>query len=746
MIYCTSNLEMMELSKEESIKDKDLQPLLPIQSNSIEYQCKNGLQKDFPPAMDEQVLNTTCQPKSSKGESLENKNSESEISIQSNGAEHHCNIGAQNDSPDEQALSTTHLPKPLQGESSAVKKDSHPQLSIQSNSIEPQCKIGVQKDSPPMDEKVPEQVVNTRHQPKPSKEVLWPQVSIQFNGVKQHSKNGDRKDSLPIDDELSSTRQQSTSESREQQINKDHKKSLPINKVISTQQQSIPSKRGQKETPKDPKLSMVCAVVVEKLPKHVEKRARELSSSVRRKVPVNGKKRVYQLADSEDSDENDGESVSPSPKILRPTKDNHVNISHGKNVEKIAGKCDEHRENIATSFTAKGKTLKNPCQIDEGRSEKGKALKKPCRSDEEKSEKEMQEKIITLDESNSDFESDVPSTSKIRHKSNNFVVEKLSNTVRGQVTAEVISSSVIQNQVKSTSNSEARFAPKQDDSDDNYHCQDSLHAKSNKYFEDDDEVIVLSSDEETFSVPQRHFQIKIERPNTPTKSVSRVDDEKSSLTSDECSKSGSSSSEDDGPFFPELSQPFLKEIEDEDQMDGDVPEKSRENGDDDKLKNLVSSGRFKPKAKTTLPIEPRGLPLHQAGRRFTLTTGRETARKETDSQKPEESIGQGKSKTSSVPQRAAMPIPMRPQYSKKRKLKSGSSVRDELCKKQELQSYVRSVNEANARPQGQTTKSLVDCPSVFAPPKKPIVQHKQVSNVPKAPKSSAPIPVKVWAV
>ena len=448
-----------------------------------------------------------------------------------------------------------------------------------------------------------------------------------------------------VDKQILNSHQQPTSE-QEDEENQNDVFPPPTEEIVLTEMESISSKTKDQKTKKDRKLKMRCMVMVERLDPYLEKAVREGSTSIQRKVPVNGKKRVLQIADSDDSD--DGKSTL---------------LTFGEDDGKIGNNCNDRQKNSVDPTPGKGKALKKVLRLDEGRNSQERKQRK----------KSLHE---PSDDLSSDF--DAPSTSITKTNSNNFVIEKFNA--------------------------------------------------------EDNNVIVLSSDDETFS-QKIHFKIEPEDIHS--------DNEKSPSTSEEGSPKpvSSSSDADDGPFFPVLSQNFLNEIEEEQTNENtSVPSVSGKSTgiNDNRLQDIVSSVQSKPKPKQVIHIDPKDLPLHQSGRRFTLATGGESTRKEAED--AEESVGKSKGKATSVPQRTLIPIPMRPQ--KKKKPAKSSSVRDEICKNQDLQSYVVSVKEANSRPQGRTANTVKDCAPVLPPPTKNVSKPLQVPNFPKIPKS-APPPAKV---
>ncbi|XP_046652197.1 uncharacterized protein LOC124343119 isoform X5 [Daphnia pulicaria] len=254
--------------------------------------------------------------------------------------------------------------------------------------------------------------------------------------------------------------------------------------------------------------------------------------------------------------------------------------------------------------------------------------------------------------------------------------------------------------------------------------------------ESDEDVIILSSgDEETFSSQSRFKQEPLDSPVRK-----HADDHhgKSPLVV------SSSSSDEDSPFFPELSQAFLKEIAEEEEEETSLSKKiSRKGTDVDKLNSLVKSGRFNQKGKTILQTEPQNLHTPVRGRSSLATAG-ESSRRETDNQSAEDD--QRKKLQSKVATPRIPIIPPKPQTGRKRKSANGiGSVREKLCKEHGMESYRVSVNEASkkkAKNRPMSDRRLTEQPSTSVDPTKKFLTPRPSTQVPKEPKSSAPIPVK----
>lgn len=187
-------------------------------------------------------------------------------------------------------------------------------------------------------------------------------------------------------------------------------------------------------------------------------------------------------------------------------------------------------------------------------------------------------------------------------------------------------------------------------------------ASTNDY---DDDVIDLSSDEETFSCTPR--QIKSEpmdapdEPENPTIHASSDDDSDSS---------SQDSRDSDGPFFPVLSQGILAEIEAEEAEEAaekaalDEPSTSdgrKSKSTTEKLESIVAQQRSKPKEKQTILTAPKALDTGRShtNRRFSLATG-----------------SSGKGKNSS---------------------RAKNSFRDKLTKDQDLMGYAMDVKNATSK-------------------------------------------------
>ncbi len=357
---------------------------------------------------------------------------------------------------------------------------------------------------------------------------------------------------------------------------------------------------------------------------------------------------------------------------------------------------------------------------------KGKALKKTVHLDEPTS---------SLQYSSDDsvaFISDADSACKVTKSK--FVVEKLSNSKEARAERRL-----------SSHNGRSSMAPTSvnlvdEDSDD---CavpkSDIARGKRDlRYSESDEDVIILSSgDEETFSSQPRFKQEPLDADDHSTKS---------SLVNGHVS---SSSSDEDSPFFPELSQPFLKEIEEEDEEETNLSRKiSRKGFDVDKLNSLVKSGRFSQKGKTTIPTEPKTLHAPPKGR-FSLATG-SSSRRETDNEAAEDFQ---RKKISKAGPRTSIMISPKPTPSRKRKSANGvCSVREKLCKEQGMEGYTASVKalKKKAKDGSCNERTSSDRPSTSGnkasdPPQK-FLTPRPSAQVPKERKSSAPIPVKVLSV
>ena len=442
------------------------------------------------------------------------------------------------------------------------------------------------------------------------------------------------------------------------------------------------SKRPLRPALDDAKLKLECKVVLEGLPKKYLNGA-IAHSKAPTKRRLKGKKRLLLYGSDSDSDKEDT----------------------SKNI------ANHHAKNSLTGGESKGKSLKKVTHLDERRLEDS--------SDDE---------VV--------FSPNAVSVCPVPKSI--FVVEKLSREAGSE---------------QKIPSSSGRMAPTRvpqienlvEDSDDCTVVNASIVCgkRNDHYPESDDDVIILSSgDEETFSSQSRFKQEPLDSPVR-----THVDDHraKSPLVNGHVSLS---SSDEETPFFPELSQAFLKEIaEEEEEEETSLSKKiSRKGTDVDKLNSLVKSGRFNQKGKTTLQTEPQILHTPVRGR-FTLATARGSSRRETDNQSAEDDQRkklQSKVATSRIPI-----IPSKTQTGRKRKSASGIvSVREKLCKEHGMESYVVSVNEAkkNAKNRSLSNRRSNDQPCTSVDPTKKFLTPRPSTQVPKEPKSSAPIPVKVLSV
>lgn len=142
--------------------------------------------------------------------------------------------------------------------------------------------------------------------------------------------------------------------------------------------------------------------------------------------------------------------------------------------------------------------------------------------------------------------------------------------------------------------------------------------------EDDDECIILDSDEEIFSATPR---IKMEQRDTSEAEID-ANQELSDVNGDGSNGSGRDSPE---RFFPELSQPFLDEIAAEDEAakaaeahatTSTTSEKTKQTNERN-LDSIVAQHKSKAKEKKTLLTEPKALDVNRrhTNKRFTLATG-----------------------------------------------------------------------------------------------------------------------------
>ena len=390
--------------------------------------------------------------------------------------------------------------------------------------------------------------------------------------------------------------------------------------------------------------------------------------------------------------------------------------SNGKKRNPLFGLDSDSGEDESVNHHAKN-------SLPSGKS-KGKALKKTVHLDEPTSNLQY-----SSDDSVA-FISDADSACKVTKSK--FVVEKLSNSKEARAERRL-----------SSHNGRSSMAPTSvnlvdKDSDD---CavlkSDIARGKRDlRYSESDEDVIILSSgDEETFSSQPRFKQEPLDADDHSTKS---------SLVNGHVS---SSSSDEDSPFFPELSQAFLKEIEEEDEEEEtNLSRKiSRKGTDVDKLNSLVKSGRFSQKGKTTIPTEPKTLhPPHKG--RFSLATGG-SSRRETDNEAAEDIQ---RKKSSKAGPRTPILISPKPPPSRKRKSANAvGSIREKLCKEQGMEGYTASLKALKKAKDGSSNeRTSSDRPStnkVSDPPQK-FLTPRPSAQVPKERKSSAPIPVKVLSV
>lgn len=360
---------------------------------------------------------------------------------------------------------------------------------------------------------------------------------------------------------------------------------------------------------------------------------------------------------------------------------------------------------------------------------KGKALKK--------SVKETDQSLKNLNER--DTYSTITTSTFYTKPTSDFVFEKVLNVSKETTPHD-------KHPVNAAVNTEAKTSLKDplsvdDLSDDSNDCE-SFQPTHVSIWENDDDVIVLSSDEETFSVP--NFKVEL---SDGSNQSSSSDVSKDSSARNDMKDPCSSSSGRDSPFFPQLSQNFLEEIAAEEREEANSSNKTNLNPDV-RLESLVASGRFKSTERTTLPTIPKFIPLHQAGRRKgSLTTGGESAKslqiRRPDQQSDDLAFQSTNRQLFNPPQRIAKTIPMRSHKNHRKSSKSVQSMRNELAKKQDIQSYVRSVNQANTKKPGivYPPDSLSSTSSLRKPKTTPTTRT--VSPTPKAVKSLAEIPVKV---
>ena len=143
----------------------------------------------------------------------------------------------------------------------------------------------------------------------------------------------------------------------------------------------------------------------------------------------------------------------------------------------------------------------------------------------------------------------------------------------------------------------------------------NMSNRPGSFHDDDDDVIILSSDDDTFSVPR--FRVEFLEPKQST-SNNRND----ALMMANCQRDSefSNASGDDAPFFPELSQGILREIEAEEEQEQKKAELEVKGPSCEKkrLEMLIESDRFKPKKKSTLFTPPNHISRTPSGKRNIL--------------------------------------------------------------------------------------------------------------------------------
>lgn len=504
----------------------------------------------------------------------------------------------------------------------------------------------------------------------------------------------------------------------------------------------------------DPKLALKCVVVINKLSKSKIRNAQITRTYCKPKtVPVQGKKRVHRLIDSDDDEDASLDLLSRNEVSVNPScspvcwipmealKEKNSNNETGNIEKKNKGSHSKDFEDVPPLSTSKsngtkGKALKKrPSQVNGGFSENGKVRDGKILS-------EMDDVVAST------------STSQPRPTSN-FVFQKIQNRV---VVQEQISSvESLSTPTPTPVNKLARpLIETIDDSSND--CVSFQLTQNPAWDEGDDDVIVLSSDEEIFSIPRFKEEPPDDISKQATDDVSKAtvpQDVQEELFVDSRTEHVSiTPDEDDLPFFPVLSQGILDEIaaeeEEESEEERAGPSTAESEGNSskkastggDKLDSLLASGRFKAHERTTLLTAPKCISVH-GHKRFPLTTAGEPLKKSSEP-RLDESADASKSKTpsNSISQRVVIPIPMRPKKPLKKSSKKIDTVRGELNK--EYGSYCRSVNESTLKTKSAThppesaalaTSSLKTTSNHSTPSRRP--------SVSKLSKPLGPNPVKV---
>ena len=397
---------------------------------------------------------------------------------------------------------------------------------------------------------------------------------------------------------------------------------------------------------------MKCQVVLKRLPPIKRLRVKTISSKKKKIVPVKGKKRICRIhSDEEESDEEELEQQESDD------RSDSSDDSSAKSTSPICWIPTDQLDESMAAFRTKDMCYHPHCTTPR------------CSA-------------TTVERSKCD----------LNHR-NNLEAQGLSKEIsHAKFSSELYDVSRVKQE-------------KEEQDDDIIVITPTVYHQENV---DEPDVIELSSDEETFDV-SRFRRATFDPTELQLSTINQLEDPL--MVTESVSPSVP---EDDDRFFPELSQGILQEFEaDEEREKADALEAIVDK--DEKLnKILLESDRFKPKGKKTQFTTAKPIPHHQAGKRFTQCTARDTGVQrelptEDESSKSkssthtqdslascsrptEEDVSQPKS-VKPTQKRTAQLIQAKP-MGPKRKSKKDNSMRKALCDKDGLGGFVTANNQA----------------------------------------------------